>query len=89
MDNEIADLIKQNVNPILSEFLDGFIIAGVKAGTERKVVCIKMPPPKEAEGYEDPDMYADDGTPLVSPLHDFMPIIEGVEEWANITFDLS
>lgn len=87
MDSDTADLIQKNVNPILSEFLDGFVIAGFKAGTGKKVICIKMPPPRPARGYEDPDFFHND-EPYVRAEDGFLPLISCLEEWAEVNIDL-
>lgn len=87
MGNDTADLIQQNISPHLSEFLDGFVVAGIKAGTAKKVICIKLPPSRPAVAFEDPDFYHE-GEPYVTAEGDFLPLITALEEWAQINIDM-
>ena len=41
--NETADLIMDTIGPRLGEFLDGFVVAGTKAGTAKKILAVKLP----------------------------------------------
>lgn len=41
--NDTADLIRDTLGPTLGEFMDGYAIAGFKAGTQKKLMVVKMP----------------------------------------------
>ena len=40
--NETADLIRDALGPHLGEFLDGYVLAGTKAGTKKKIIVINL-----------------------------------------------
>jgi hypothetical protein len=72
--NETADLIRDAIGPQLGEFLDGYVLCGIKAGTRKKIIVVKMPQ-KVAASVEE---YDKDGVPMGKDIdgydHDMKPI---------------
>jgi hypothetical protein len=91
--NETADLIRDAIGPQLGEFLDGYILCGIKAGTRKKIIVVKMPKKVAAvvEGYdkdgvplgEDIDGYDQDMKPIRDTSKDLWPMIKSAEEWGE------
>jgi hypothetical protein len=96
--NETADLIRDAIGPQLGEFLDGYVLCGIKAGTRKKIIVVKMPKKVAASVEEynkdgvpmgkDIDGYDHDMKPIRDTGKDLHPMIKSAEEWGatNIRF---
>jgi hypothetical protein len=93
-DNATADLIRDAIGPQLGEFLDGYVLCGLKAGTRKKIIVVKMPKKAAAtvEGYDedgvplgkDIDGYDQDMRPFRDTAKDLHPMIKAASEWGGI-----
>jgi len=43
--NGTADVIQKVIKPLLGEFLDGYVLTGIKAGTAKKIIVVNTGDP--------------------------------------------